>query len=61
MFLAIKMEIFFYWTGEYVIKIQDATTPPFMDMHIEPVFILLKVAAPKKPPKAKKIKDKGPK
>ncbi len=47
--------------GEYVLKIQDATTPPFMDVQIEPVFIMLKVVAPKKPPKVKKTKDKGPK
>jgi len=50
--------------GEYVIMVQDITTPPFMDVRLEPAFMLVKVLLPAPVKKAKKAtvkKDRGPK
>ena len=49
-------------TGEYIIKIQDATDPPFCDQMLEPAYLIVRVTAPKKQKTIKKKdKDKGPK
>ncbi|XP_064640367.1 MORN repeat-containing protein 1-like isoform X3 [Lineus longissimus] len=39
--------------GEYVIMVQDVTNPPFMDFVLEPAFLLVKLAVPKKEKKKK--------
>ena len=44
--------------------VQDITTPPFMDVRLEPAFMLVKVLLPAPVKKAKKAtvkKDRGPK
>ena len=56
------IKLYILHAGEYVIKIQDATNPPFFDKVLEPAYLLLKVVAPKKQKiTKKKEKDKGPK
>ncbi|KAI0236893.1 hypothetical protein LSAT2_012586 [Lamellibrachia satsuma] len=53
----------FAWPGEYVIMVQDVTSPPFMDVCLEPGFLLVKVLPPAPVKKAKKViikKDRGP-
>ncbi|XP_033107679.1 MORN repeat-containing protein 1-like [Anneissia japonica] len=43
--------------GDYVIMIEDVTMPPFLDVRLEPVFILVKVSHQKKLKKAKSPKN----
>ena len=56
----IHVAVGFFHSGEYVIMVQDVTSPPFMGYNLEPAFLLVKVSAPKKVKKKPEKKDKGP-
>lgn len=45
--------------GTYVIMVQDVTEPPFLGQRLEPGFLEVKLALPKKSKKVVK-KEKGP-
>lgn len=48
-------------TGDYVITVQEVTSPQFMEVTLEPAFLQVRIVLPKKTKKAVKPKDKGPK
>ena len=57
-----KLSLPFYFSGEYVIVVQDVTNPTFLDSNLETAFLMVKYVAPKKVKKSTSAtkKEKGP-
>ena len=40
------MSIDVFFSGEYIVRIEDVTEPPFLNRRLEPAFLLVKVVKP---------------